>query len=93
MENDDAIMSIGLARPLEDAYRAANLNLVQHVRELALLDHLDAYQLVSQAGESYVGNVVDENYSVVASFKKNLLGDTRPYGGLHARLRADRGVN
>lgn len=87
LESDTAIMAIGLARPLEDAYRIAHTDLVGWVAELTALDTLDAYQLVAQAGRSPIGNVCDPNYSVVAQLDKAYLGGLDPFDGVHRRLR------
>ena len=87
LETDTAIMSIGVARPLEDAYRAGHADLVHLVSDLTGLDQLDAYQLVSQAGRAHVGNVVDENYTIAAAIDKHLLDGAQPYRGAHHRLR------
>jgi amidase len=88
LETDSQIMSIGIGRPLEDCYRAANHDLIQLVQELSGLDALDAYQLVSQAGRSHIGNVVDEGYTIAAGIDKDLLHAPEPYQGTHQRLRA-----
>ena len=88
LETDTRVMSIGVARPLEDTYRAAHADLVHHVSALTGLDTLDAYQLVSQAGRAHIGNVVDEQYTIAASIKKQLLDAAQPYHGTHQRLRA-----
>jgi acetamidase/formamidase len=87
VESDTAIMSLGLARPLEDAYRAAHVDLVGWVSQLTGLDTLDAYQLVAQAGEAPIGNVCDPAYSVVAKLDKTYLQLRDPFGGVHRRLR------
>lgn len=87
IESDTALMSVGLARPLEDAYRAAHVDLVRWVAELTGLDTLDAYQLVAQAGEAPIGNVCDPNYSVVAKLDKTYLRHHDPFAGTHRRLR------
>lgn len=87
IETDTAIMSIGCARPLEDAFRISQHDLVGWVGELTGLDTLDAYQLVAQAGEAPVGNVCDPNYTMLARLDKAYLGGRVPYGGVHARLR------
>jgi hypothetical protein len=52
------------------------------------LDTLDAYQLISQAGEAPVGNVCDPNYTLLAKVDKRYLGSATAYEGVHARLRA-----
>ena len=50
LESDGALMSTGSARPLEDAYRISQHDLVTWAAELTGWDTLDALQLVSQAG-------------------------------------------
>ena len=87
LENDDFVMSTGSVRPLEDAFRISQHDLVGWTGELLGLDQLDALQLVSQVGRAPAGNVVDTNYTMLAKLPTWVLGDTRPYDGLHARLR------
>ena len=87
LETDTAIMSIGVARPLEDTYRAAHHDLVRLVTDLTGLELLDAYQLVSQAGRAHIGNVVDAEYTIAAALDKHLLDGAQPYQGCHQRLR------
>ncbi|MFI6477465.1 acetamidase/formamidase family protein [Nonomuraea sp. NPDC050663] len=87
LEDDDHLMSTGSARPLEDAYRISQHDLVTWASELTGLDTLDAYQLVSQAGQAPVGNVCDTNYTMVAKIAKRYLGGGDVYEGAHARLR------
>jgi len=86
-ETDDALMSAGSARPLEDAYRMSQHDLVTWTTELTGLDTLDAYQLISQAGTAPVGNVCDPNYTMLAKIEKQYLRGTSAYDGIHARLR------
>jgi acetamidase/formamidase len=88
LEDDLHLMSTGSARPLEDAYRISQHDLVTWTSELTGLDTLDAYQLVSQAGQAPVGNVCDTNYTMVAKMAKAYLGATGVYDSAHARLRA-----
>jgi acetamidase/formamidase len=87
IESDTAIMSVGCARPLEDAFRISQHDLVTWVSDLTGLDTLDALQLVAQAGTAPVGNVVDPNYTMLARIRKVYLNDVAPYGGVHQRLR------
>jgi amidase len=87
IESDDALMCTGSARPLEDAYRISQHDLVTWTADLAGLDQLDAYQLISQAGEAPVGNVCDPNYTMVAKVGKRFLGGAVAYEGVHGRLR------
>jgi acetamidase/formamidase len=88
LEDDLHLMSTGSARPLEDAYRISQHDLVTWTSELTGLDTLDAYQLVSQAGQAPVGNVCDTNYTMVAKLPKAYLGRPAAYDSAHARLRA-----
>jgi amidase len=81
-------MSTGSARPLEDAYRVSQHDLVTWAAELTGWDTLDAYQLVSQAGLAPAGNVVDTNYTMVAKLAKRYLGGSAVVAdGVHDRLR------
>ncbi len=86
-ETDDAIMSTGSTRPLEDAFRISQHDLITWVAAEVRLDLLDAYQLVSQAGQAPVGNVTDPNYTMVAKVDKIHLPGIEVYSGVHQRLR------
>lgn len=86
-ETDTELMSTGSARPLEDAYRISQHDLVGWVGGLTGLDTLDAYQLIGQAGQAPVANVVDANYTMVASVEKAYLPVIGVYEDAHARLR------
>ena len=88
IESDGFLMTTGSARPLEDAYRMSQLDLVGWTGLLLGLDELDAYQLVSQAGLAPAGNVVDTNYTMVGKLPKAVLGGAVAYDGMHDRLRA-----
>jgi acetamidase/formamidase len=86
LENDDYIMSAGSARPLEDAFRIAQHDMVTWVAGLCGLDKIDAYQFVTQAVESPLANVCDTNYTSIAKMPKRYLPG-RAYGGIHAHLK------
>ncbi|GHJ12250.1 amidase [Micromonospora sp. AKA38] len=89
LETDTTIMSVGCARPLEDAYRMAHQDLTAWTVDLCGLQVLDAYQLISQAGRAPIGNVCDPNYTVLAAVDKALLPQPEAaYRDAHARLRA-----
>ncbi|WP_433511005.1 acetamidase/formamidase family protein [Nonomuraea sp. CA-143628] len=88
LEDDLHLMSTGSARPLEDAYRISQHDLVTWTSALTGLDTLDAYQLVSQGGQAPVGNVCDTNYTMVAKLPKSYLGTPAAYDSAHSRLRA-----
>lgn len=51
------------------------------------MDRLDAYQLVTQAGETPLANVVDPNYTFVSKISKEYLPGNDVYGGIHTRMR------
>jgi acetamidase/formamidase len=87
IESDTHLMSTGSARPLEDAYRVSQHDLVTWTAALTGLDTLDAYQLVSQAGQAPIGNVCDPNYTVLAKIDKRFLFGASAYAGVHQRLR------
>jgi acetamidase/formamidase len=77
IESDEAIMVVGSARPMEDAARIANTELILWLEHEYGYDRWDAYQLLTQAGGLYVGNMVDTTYSLVASISKEHLGSPR----------------
>ena len=88
LESDTHIMSTGSARPLEDAFRIAQADLVQWVAELTGLSAMDAYQFISQSVEAPLANVVDTNYTSVAKLRKDWLpGRAEVMRGSHERLR------
>ena len=91
LESDTYIMSAGSARPLEDAFRIAQHDMVSWVASLCGLDPLDAYQLVTQAVESPLANVCDTNYTSIAKMPKRYLGPSLAPGAVmqdaHPRLR------
>ena len=88
LESDEFIMSTGSTRPLEDAYRISQKDLIGWTSDLTGLDMLDAYQLVSQMGLAPAANVCDPNYTMVAKLPKWTLKDAEAYGGIHRSLRA-----
>jgi acetamidase/formamidase len=86
LENDTHVMSAGSARPLEDAFRIAQHDMVTWVAALCGLDPIDAYQLVTQAVESPLANVCDTNYTSVAKMPKRYLRKPA-FDGIHDHLR------
>jgi amidase len=72
-ENEDAIMAVGAYRPLDDALRIAFTELVHWIHSDYGLSEMDAYQLLSQVGQTHVTEMVDPNYVVVASIQKKYL--------------------
>ena len=72
-ENDEAIMTVGAYRPLEDATRIALTELVHWIHRDYGLSELDAYELLSKVGKIHLNEMVDPNYVVVASVEKKYL--------------------
>jgi acetamidase/formamidase len=87
LESDTHIMSAGSARPLEDAFRIAQHDMVHWIAAEYGLDVLDAYQLVTQTIESPLANVCDTNYTSIAKMPKRYLPVAGAMEGTHARIR------
>lgn len=88
LEDDEHLMTTGSVRPLEDAFRISQKELVEWTSSLTGLDALDALQLVSQLGLAPAANVCDPNYTMVAKLPKWAIANAQAYGGAHRRLRA-----
>ena len=88
LEDDDHWMTVGSSRPLEDAWRIGQVELVRWFGDLYGLHPMDAYQLLSQISEVPIANVVDANYSAVVKARKSLLPAATAYDALHAELRS-----
>ena len=73
VESDEFIMTIGNARPLEDATRIAFAELVLWLEADYGIERLAANQLCSTLAKARLGNVVDPLYSMVAKFPKRFL--------------------
>jgi acetamidase/formamidase len=87
LESDTHIMSAGSARPLEDAFRIAQHDMVQWLASDYGLDVMDAYQLVTQTVEAPLANVCDPNYTSIAKLAKRYLPAADAMDSAHARLR------
>ncbi len=87
LETDEYVMSTGSAKPLEDAFRISQVDLVAWLGAEFGLSPLDGYQLLTHASETPVANVVDPNYTFVSKLRKSYLPERVVYGGAHARLR------
>jgi acetamidase/formamidase len=72
-ENDDAIMTVGAYRPVDDAVRIAFTELVHWIHKDYGLTDLDAYELLSKVAKIHLNGMVDPNYAVVASMEKKYL--------------------
>jgi len=73
IENGEWMMSLGAARPLEDAARIAYKDMVAWVVEKTGLDQIDAYQFVSQNAVAPVVEMVDPLYTVLVKIPKSRL--------------------
>lgn len=73
LETDEKIMTIGSARPLEDAARIAYRELTRWMASDYRFDELEAYMLLTQCGKLRLGNMVDPKYTVGASVSKEYL--------------------
>jgi acetamidase/formamidase len=87
IEDDEHLMVVGSSRPLEDAWRASQVDMVIWFGELFGLDQLDAYQLLTQISQVPIANVVDTNYSAVTKVAKSLLPPVQAYAGMHRHMR------
>jgi acetamidase/formamidase len=72
-ENDQAIMAVGIYRPLDDALRIAFTELVGWIHTDYGLSELDAYELLSKVAKIHLDEMVDPNYVIVASIEKKYL--------------------
>lgn len=88
LETDTHLMCIGSGRPLEEAWRAGQVEMITWLGELYGLDRFDAYQLLTQISLAPIANVVDTNYSAVTKIDKSLLPSAAAYGGVHGELRS-----
>lgn len=73
IENAEWMMSLGAARPLEDAARVAFKDMVQWVMEKTGMGPLDAYQFVSQNSLAPIMEIVDPLYTVLVKIPKSRL--------------------
>jgi acetamidase/formamidase len=81
-ENEDFIMAIGNARPLDEALQHATTELFDWLLEDSGLDERSASILMGQCIRYEIGNVFDPAYTVVAKMEKRLLAPyLRPQAG------------
>src|SRR5437764_10190348 len=81
IESPTRLMTVGSARPMEDAARIAYAELVGWLEADYGWSRLDGYQPLTQAGELYVGNMVDTTYSLVASISKQYIKRASQHAG------------
>jgi amidase len=73
LENEQYLMVAASTLPLFDAYRLAQVDLINWLRDDYGYDPLDALHLITQVGVTRVGNVVDPLFTVVAKFPRQYL--------------------
>ena len=73
IENAEWMMSVGAARPLEDAARIAFKDMVRWVQEKTGIAEMDAYELVSQNAKAPIVEIVDPEYTVLVKIQKSRL--------------------
>ncbi|MCW4013282.1 MAG: acetamidase/formamidase family protein [Candidatus Bathyarchaeota archaeon] len=73
VESDDMIMTVGSARPLEDAARLAYRELISWMVSDYGWDRDDAYMFLSLAAKARIAQIVDPLYTVVAKVSKKHL--------------------
>ena len=72
-ENEDAIMTVGAYRPLDDCLRIAFTELISWIHHDYGLSELDSYELLSKVAKIHLNEMVDPNYVIVASIEKKFL--------------------
>ena len=72
-ENENAIMTVGIYRPLDDCLRIAFTELVGWIHNDYGLSEFDAYELLSKVARIHLDEMVDPNYVIVASIEKKFL--------------------
>ena len=85
VESEEYIMTIGSARPMEDAARIAFHELVNWLEIEFGIEKILAYQLCSQVAKVRVANMVDVLYSIVAKFPKKYLPKPKMINGTWLR--------
>lgn len=74
LETETMIMSVGSARPMEDAARMAYRDLIRWLVADYGYEESEAYFLCTQAGRVRLGNMVDPKYSMGAGILKAHIG-------------------
>ena len=72
-ENEDAIMTVGAYRPLDDCLRIAFTELVAWIHEDYGLSELDSYELLSKVAKIHLNEMVEPNYVVFSSIENKYL--------------------
>ncbi|UCD43794.1 MAG: acetamidase/formamidase family protein [Candidatus Bathyarchaeota archaeon] len=75
VESDDEIMTVGSARPLEDAARQAFREMVDWMASDYGWEREDAYMFLSLAARARIAQIVDPLYTVVVKLDRRYLED------------------
>lgn len=73
LETSEFYMTIGSARPMEDASRIAYRELIRWMAAEFGFDETDAYLLLTMCGKVRLGNMVDPKYTLAASISKKIV--------------------
>lgn len=77
LETAEMLMTIGSARPMEDAARIAYRELIRWMAADYGFTEADAYLLLTMCGKVRLGNMVDPKYTLGASIAKRILDASR----------------
>ena len=77
LETGDFYMTIGSARPMEDASHIAYRELIRRMEAEFGCDETDAYLLLTMRGKMRLGNMVDPKYTLGASISKSIVAAHR----------------
>ena len=77
LETSEFFMTIGSARPMEDASRIAYRELIRWMEAEFGFDETDAYLLLTMCGKMRLGNMVDPKYTLGASIAKSIVAAHR----------------
>ena len=77
LETAEFLMTIGSARPMEDAARIAYRELIRWMAADYGFTEADAYLLLTMCGKVRLGNMVDPKYTLGASIAKRILDASR----------------
>src|SRR5256886_6270472 len=79
-ENEDAIMTVGAYRPLDDCLRIAFTELVAWIHHDYGLSELDSYELLSKVAKIHLNEMVVPNYVILSSLRKKYLPEKKKKG-------------
>jgi acetamidase/formamidase len=77
-ENEDYIMTVGNARPLDQCVQHATTEMVRWLEEDYRLDTRGAHLLLGQCARYDMGNMYDPAYTMVCKVSKRLLAQIEP---------------